>query len=236
MSDTHRVNIVFLTPRPDLAPRPNRAKSYKYVPKTKSWSDILVHNSDSIEKVLLQQQPEGKRLLTKENTLAFYFKTEAGQYGNVCSICAAPSRHVYKHGKEMDKVTVGSVIAELGTRVSMVVFVAIQWQQDVREQMEKHFQMNRPDFENGWFQGHKRLSKENQDHQNLVKMTFDINCELLVPPPPLPPLRMHTRYNCRADAPQLESIVHSIVIEQHLRASTPLTFEDLFLVKLYVYP
>ena len=233
MSDTRSVNIVFLTPRPDLAPRPNRSKSYKYVPKTKSWPDVLVRNSDTIETVMLKQQPDGKRYLTKENTLAFYFKTEAGQYGNVTSICATPSRHVYKHGKEMDKVTVASVIAELGTHLSMIVFVAIQWQQDVREQMEKHFQMNRPDFENGWFQGHKRLSKDDLAHQQIVNSTFDINCELMVPPPPpLPP----TRCNCRADAPQLESIVHSIVIDQHLRASNPLTFEDLFLVKLCVYP
>ena len=175
-SDTQRVSIVYLTPRR------LEHKSLKYVPKPKTIADVLVKSSDTIERLLLQQQPEGKRHLTKDNTLAFYFKKDAE---GVYSICPAADGKVFKHGKNMERETVASVNSAVGTPVSKIVFVADTWEQDVKEEMKKHFKMHEPTFETGWF-SNGLLQSGNQEHKTRVDLTFSINCELMVLLPPTP--------------------------------------------------
>jgi hypothetical protein len=173
-SDTQRVSIVYLTPRGV------GHKSLKYVPKPKTINDVLVARSDTIERLLLQQQPEGKHYLTKDNTMAFYFKKDAE---GVFSICPAASGQVFKHGKDMERETVASVNSAVGTPISKIVFVADTWEQDVAAEMKKHFKMHEPEFQNGWF-SNGRLESGNDDHKRRAALTFSINCELMVPPPP----------------------------------------------------
>jgi hypothetical protein len=182
-SDTQRVSIVFLTPR-------QQGKiSLKYVPKPKSMDKILVQSSDTIEELLLQQQPAGKRHMTKENTLAFYFrKDEEEQF----FICPAASGKVFKHGADMARATVASVNSALGIAVSKIVFVASTWQADVRAEMTKHFNINKPDFRDGWY-SKGRLHHAIVADRNRVDETFDINCELMVTASP--PVPSHT-FSC----------------------------------------
>ena len=177
-SDSQRVSIVYLTPRPS-----SHGKSLKYAPKTKSIANILVKNSDTIEQLLLQQQPEGKRALHKDNTLAFYFTNNAE---GESSICPEASGKVFKHGKDMQHVTMASVVSALGTPVSKIAFVADTWQADVRTEMTKHFKISEQNFQNGWF-ANGRLQFANENHLKRVEETFSVNCELMVPPHPPPP-------------------------------------------------
>ncbi len=157
-------DIVYITPR-----QPGK-KSFKYVPKPKTYK-IEVSPSATIEKLLLQQQAEEKRYLNKSNTSAFYFrKDDKGTY----FICTAPTGQVFKHsGEDMTCSTVASVNAALGACVSKIVFVANTWQEDVVAEMEKHFKIHKPDAVNGWYS--TRCVTD-----SIVKKTFDNNCDLMV--------------------------------------------------------
>lgn len=168
------VDIVYVTPR-----QPGK-KSFKYVPKPKTYKIPDVSLSATIEQLLLQQQPEEKRYMNKSNTSAFYFRKDEK---DALFICTAPTTgHVFKHsGEDMTRLTVASVNAALGTFVSKIVFVANTWQEDVVKEMDRHFKIHQPPTGsnpvNGW---HSIGGMNPSTWPSLVKQTFDINCDLMV--------------------------------------------------------